>query len=82
MSVMTGLDFLTESKRDPLFARTPVVVVTARGGGGAALQLDADAVISKFFDADLIFRLVNCFVARVHRFNGQELLAQREHQQV
>ena len=80
MPVMTGLEFLTESKRDPLFARTPVVVMTARGDGGAALELDADAVISKPFEADLILRVVNHFVAR--GFNRQEQLAQIEHQQL
>ena len=66
MPVMTGQDFIMESRYHPLFASTPVVVMTARGNGGAALPLDADAVILKPFDADTILDVVNHFAARVH----------------
>ena len=66
MPVMTGQDFILESRYDPRFSSTPIVVMTARGNGGAALPLDADAVILKPFDADTILQLVNHFAARVH----------------
>lgn len=66
MPVMTGQDFIMESRYHSLFASTPIVVMTARGNGGAALPLDADAVILKPFDADTILHVVNHFAARVH----------------
>lgn len=64
MPVMDGLSFLTEKNRHPSVARIPVVAMTAQGDGGGALELNADALVSKPFQAEDILKLVDLYARR------------------
>ncbi len=82
MPVMSGLDLLAEKNRDPSLAEIPVVVMTARGDAAAALEMGADAAISKPFDAVDIVRLVDYFAARSGPIESTSSQAQYHHGQM
>ncbi len=64
MPIMDGLSFLTERNRHPSLAKIPVVAMTATGDGGGALERNADALVSKPFEAEDILRLVDHYARR------------------
>ena len=53
MGPMGGEEFLKELRRDPVFGKIPVVVITAQGGRGASWLGGAKAYLGKpFTDRD------------------------------
>jgi CheY-like chemotaxis protein len=59
MPIMDGWEFLRRLRREPPFARVPVVIMSAaRDAGLAADQLGAEAFLPKPFDLEAVLSLV------------------------
>jgi CheY-like chemotaxis protein len=67
MEGMTGVDLCRVLKADPLYARTPIVLLAAPGSEGPASKAGADATLPLPLDPDAFFATVRRFLQVVPR---------------
>ena len=66
MPVLSGFELCERLRRDPRFAKTPIMIVSAKDDSGSkerAIQLGANAYLTKPFNVDELLRKIRELVS-------------------